>query len=172
MPIHIVSWKKAVTLVFRQRAEFVEFHEEEPLRSTNNSVSTNWGLPAVVRLIDFNFPPKGNNMYQHLNKHNLLMREGGKCMYCQTDLSTRNMTMDHVVPKSQGGKKTWTNLVCSCKKCNGTKNNRTPAEAGMELAKKPYAPTLNSSIVIKVQKELNKYKRIPDTWKKYIIWKA
>ena len=170
LPLHVVSWKRAVNLVCRERAELVEFHADLPLRTTNMDVIKDWGFPAVVRLKDFDFPPRGSKTHQHLNKHNLWVRDDGMCVYCSTELSVRTMTMDHVVPKSQGGKKSWTNLVCACKRCNGKKNNRTPEQAKMPLRKAPYAPTLNRSITNKIKKELRKYNIVPGVWQKYIFW--
>ena len=170
MALHVVDWQRAMTLVCKGIAERVETHTEGHLRTTSGGVSKEWGMPAVIRLVDFNFPPKGGQQYQRLNKHNLWMRDGGKCVYCDIDLSTHNMTADHVIPKSKGGKKSWDNLVCSCKKCNGKKGDKTPVQANMPLKKKPYAPTLNASLSIKIRKEISLYKIVPQTWKPYIFW--
>lgn len=75
-----------------------------------------------------------------LNKQALMERDEGRCAYCGKQLSLSEVTMDHVIPRSQGGQSTWENLVCACSQCNTRKANRTPEQAGMKLHSKPFVP--------------------------------
>jgi 5-methylcytosine-specific restriction endonuclease McrA len=71
------------------------------------------------------------------SRKNIILRDENICQYCGGDFHTDDLTMDHVVPKSQGGEKSWENIVASCKPCNQKKGNRTPEQAGMKLLKEP-----------------------------------
>ena len=78
-----------------------------------------------------------------MNRRSLLNRDMGKCGYCRCNVSMKTMTIDHIMPKSRGGKNEWENCVCSCEKCNARKGDRTPEEAGMPLRVRIYAPRLD-----------------------------
>lgn len=77
---------------------------------------------------------------QPLNKRNLYDRDKGICGYCSSELSFSKATMDHIIPKSRGGKHRWKNVVLSCIRCNTTKGSRTPEEAGLTLKITPTIP--------------------------------
>lgn len=98
-----------------------------------------------------------------LSKINILRRDHFICQYCGKQGSKSDMNVDHVIPKSHGGKGTWLNLVASCKTCNHEKANRTPKEAGVNLINKPYKPQWNN-----VLNKLAGSNNIPETWKVYI----
>jgi 5-methylcytosine-specific restriction endonuclease McrA len=93
-----------------------------------------------------------------LTKHNIFRRDGHKCGYCG---SKRELTLDHILPKSRGGGNTWKNLITCCKTCNGKKNDMTPSEASMELLVTPYAPTM-----IQFIDKINNDPR--SSWSKYL----
>ena len=75
-----------------------------------------------------------------LTRRNLMTRDNHQCQYCLKHLSSRHVTLDHVLPRSRGGRNNWENLVICCLACNLKKANRLPAEAGMKLAKTPVEP--------------------------------
>lgn len=77
-----------------------------------------------------------------LNKHNLYIRDGGCCQYCGKHFKRQKLTMDHVYPKSKGGKLNWQNVVLSCKGCNGRKGNKLLQQVDMKLIKKPQIPDI------------------------------
>jgi len=82
------------------------------------------------------------------SRHNLVLRDRYTCQYCGKLLKNpKDRTIDHIVPKSRGGKTVWTNVVLCCKKCNLKKGDRTPEEAGLKLLKKPKAPRWQSLIL-------------------------
>lgn len=74
------------------------------------------------------------------SRQGIFIRDDGQCAYCSKKLHLSNATLDHVIPRSRGGKDTWENLVLACKKCNMKKADRMPAEAGMKLLVQPHVP--------------------------------
>lgn len=129
-PVHICSARRAVVLVFRGRAEVVE-----SLDIFIRSVSKQFPVPSVVRL-DFyvRIPSKP----LALTKRNILKRDGNQCQYCGTRRS--RMTVDHVIPRTLGGKESWENLVCACVYCNNQKGNHSLEQAGLCLLRRPRLP--------------------------------
>jgi 5-methylcytosine-specific restriction endonuclease McrA len=114
-------------------------------------------VPKIIRLLGFDrFPDK----HIKLNRRNLYARDANRCQYCGKLYSTRELTIDHVVPRVQGGEHTWANLVCACVKCNARKGGRTPEQAHMKLRRKPLRPKRNPAITIKLGHQ------------KYSSWKA
>ena len=105
-----------------------------------HSVSRSFVIPSIIRLLTFVSISRKLNI--QLSKQNIIRRDNGVCQYCGK--TNGKMTVDHVVPKSQGGGETWENLVCACPECNNLKGHRSLAEAGMTLIRKPKRPSLNS----------------------------
>ena len=127
----VCSVYKAFLLVYLQKAEVVDKVDNSFLRS----VSQSFPLPSVIRLFGYVNMPYKSVM---LNRHNIFKRDGHTCVYCG---SKENLTIDHVLPRSRGGKTKWTNLVTACKKCNAQKGDYTPEEADMPLPYQPYKPS-------------------------------
>ena len=129
-PIHVCSVRRAIILVFRGRAEVIE-----SLDMCIRSVSEQFPVPSVVRLgIYVRIAPK----QLALSKKNILKRDGHQCQYCGTRRGP--MTVDHLVPKTRGGRDTWENLVCACLCCNNLKGNRLPEQTNLVLIRKPRRP--------------------------------
>ena len=130
-PIHVCTVRRAIILVFRGRAEVIE-----SLDLRVRSVSSEFPVPSVVRLCLYvRITPK----QLALSKRNILKRDGHQCQYCGTRRGP--MTVDHVVPRTLGGKDSWDNLVCACLRCNNHKGNLSPEQAGRALMRKPRKPT-------------------------------
>lgn len=130
-PVTICSVQKAFLLVFLRKAELVSTSISGKLRTVNLS----FPLPAVVRLHRYvNMPYKG----VMLTRQNVFKRDGHQCQYCGT---RKELTIDHLIPRSKGGGSDWANLVTACKRCNARKGDYSPEEAGMKLARKPFKPT-------------------------------
>jgi len=91
-------------------------------------------IPSVVRLQHYKRIPRWN---RSVSRKGILLRDGGACQYCRSKFPAKDLTMDHVIPRSRGGGSTWENLVACCFRCNNRKGNRTPPEAGMLLARPP-----------------------------------
>ncbi len=131
-PHRIVSWESAVTLVFLEKAQVVVEYDEE-VRSPSISIR----MPAVIRL---NRPVKLTKTSPKLTRGNLYLRDGYCCVYCEERLPVRELTYDHVIPRAQGGRTEWENVVTACRSCNHTKGNRTPDQAGMYPRRRPVRP--------------------------------
>lgn len=129
----VCSVPKAFLLVFMNKAEMVSQDGRAQLRT----VSTAFPLPTIIRLNRYVTRPfRGSGVV--LNRQNVFRRDNHRCQYCQ---SSRDLTLDHVRPRSRGGITSWDNLVTACKKCNSKKGDFTPEEAGMALLQKPYKPS-------------------------------
>ncbi|MCS6789581.1 MAG: HNH endonuclease [Bacteroidia bacterium] len=129
-PVHITTWKRAFTLLYLRKAELVEARAGRVLRT----VRKEYPWPSIIRLLRYVPAP-----YKQvpLNRQNIFRRDGFRCVYCG---SPHNLTVDHVIPRSQGGTDSWENLVTACGSCNHRKGNRTPEQAGMALRYKPRRP--------------------------------
>jgi len=131
-PLKVVSWKKAVILVVLEKVEVVEEYD-----LTIRGVRCELRLPAVVRLT--RFIKRGTPIIK-FSRQNLYIRDKRKCQYCGISFDHKELTYDHVIPRSKGGQTEWTNVVTCCTPCNLKKGGRTPEEAGMFLIRKPKAP--------------------------------
>jgi len=129
----ICSVPKAFLLVFMNKAEMISEDGRVHLRT----VSRSFPMPSIIRLNRYVTKPfrQGGVV---LNRQNVFKRDNHKCQYCA---SPKDLTLDHVQPKSRGGKTSWDNLVTACKSCNGRKGDFTPDEAGMFLVSKPFKPS-------------------------------
>jgi len=114
-------------------------------------------VPSVIRL-RYYIKPIFREAYP--TKRNIFIRDRFRCQYCG---STKDLTVDHIIPKVRGGKDTWTNLVCACKKCNNQKGNRTPEEAGMRLLSKPRKPSYLELMILS-------RREIPEEWKGFLYF--
>ena len=84
------------------------------------------------------------------NRKNLFARDGNRCQYCGKKFSTTEFSLDHLVPRSRGGRATWDNIVCACLRCNVRKGGRTPREAGMRLVRDPVEPKTSPVLTLKL----------------------
>jgi 5-methylcytosine-specific restriction endonuclease McrA len=131
-PVGVIDCIEALVMCIVGKATAVEEYEDEI-----SSPSITFKLPSVivlktvVKFISTGIRPSRNN---------ILWRDKNQCQYCGIIESPRDMTIDHVIPRSRGGENTWTNLVTCCKRCNQKKGNRTPEEADMSLLNKPIKP--------------------------------
>lgn len=150
--LSICSVQRALVMVHLEKAELVE---ADP-RKVINSPSRQYPFPSIVRLNLYVRVPYRKIM---LSRKNVLRRDRFKCQYCG---HPDKLTIDHVFPKSRGGKDTWENLVAACIPCNNRKGNRTPEEARMTLARKPFRP----SHVMFIRDFVGS---LSDAWKPYLF---
>lgn len=136
-PLSIVSARRAVVLVLRDKAELVEAGQEA-WRSERMSVPR----PSVIRLRSFVRVPYARRVA--LNRRAVFLRDNGVCQYCSQPAEN----VDHVVARSRGGAHTWENVVACCRRCNLRKGDRTPAEAGLMLLSRPRAPRRHGWILV------------------------
>ena len=109
-------------------------------------------VPQVIRLTEYATYRK---MEPRITRRNIFLRDKSMCQYCGKKDKTSELSLDHVTPKSRGGKLEWTNIVCACVKCNVRKGNRTPKEAKMKLIRRPTAPKRAFAIGIPAQKRVS-----------------
>jgi 5-methylcytosine-specific restriction endonuclease McrA len=128
-PLHQVSLRHAIRMLFRQVAVV---HEAEPDRLIGV-----YPMPRVVRLVQYVVTRWRYTAGPSWSRAGVLARDQRRCAYCLG----RATTVDHVLPRSRGGRNTWLNTVAACEECNGRKGDRTPAEAGMRMRVEPSMPT-------------------------------
>ncbi len=104
-------------------------------------------VPKIIRLFGYDRLPRQE---VKLNRRNLYARDGNHCQYCGKTFPTRELTIDHVVPRVHGGNHSWSNLVCACVRCNARKGGRTPGQAHMGLIRKPVKPRRNPAITLRL----------------------
>jgi len=149
-PMTFCSAKKAITLLFLEKAETVEWRED-----LIRTVSSSMKCPSIIRLKRRTLTARGK---VQLNKKNVFKRDGFKCAYCG---ETKDLTLDHVIPKSKGGKSTWENLVSACVKCNNRKDDKYYYEVGLKLRITPKAP--NHIFFLR-----QGVKKMEENWKPYL----
>lgn len=130
-PFAVCSAQKAVVLLYLHKVELVEHYP-----SSIRWVSGEMPYPSVIRLIRYIHKPYLKVL---LNRRNILKRDKHICQYCGKN--SQPMTVDHVIPKSEGGGEEWENLITACLACNNKKGNHTPDQAGMKLLKRPEKPS-------------------------------
>lgn len=143
-PLGVVPLRRAVVLVLKGRADIVEEEAERLVRSAARSMAA----PLVVRLRTMVKVPYRATL--PLTRRAVLARDQSTCAYCGKHGTSQSLSIDHVIPRSRGGAHAWTNVVTACKACNHRKDDRTPAEAGLVLRFKPYAPSGHMAIVVLV----------------------
>ena len=160
-PVKVISWQRAVTMLVLGKVETVRTYD-----SVLRAVHINIPTPAVVRLIDF---VRRRRMRIAMSRRNIFYRDGYQCQYCHRRLPARELTCDHVVPRSQGGITSWENLVTACGPCNRRKGGRTPEQARMKLRHRPSRP---ESLPIEFALNLGSGQSLPDSWRDYLGWVA
>jgi 5-methylcytosine-specific restriction endonuclease McrA len=154
-PITVVPWQRAMTLWAQGKAEIVDTHDREV-----KAVSFSFKLPSIIRLLRF-VRLRTKHESVPFTRANIYARDNHSCAYCGAyDVE---LTLDHVVPESRGGKKSWDNIVAACRECNKTKGARTPEEAGMMLLHKPVVP--NAAVRVVAGK-----RRTPSAWQRFLYW--
>ena len=134
--VNIVPARRALTLVFKGAA-VVE--KVSPYKVHTNKLDI--PIPSVIRLLKYRRIPRQN---RSVSRKGLLLRDGNRCQYCGRKYEARELTIDHVTPKSRHGGSTWENLVACCFPCNNSKGDRTPQEWGVQLIRQPRQLTIHA----------------------------
>lgn len=166
--IRIVDARRAFTLLAKRIAEvvsledgtyrnydFASWADIAELQREFEAESHEWvrtatfsiAVPKIIRLFDYDRRPVREIK---LNRRNIYARDENQCQYCGRRQPTRELSLDHVVPRVQGGGESWTNLVCACVKCNARKGGRTPEQANMRLIRRPRKPRRNPAITVRL----------------------
>ena len=181
MAVHVISVRRAFILLCKELAEvvsmedgqyatydFQSWREVSEYRLNNfqfreedddwvRTATTQIQVPRVIRLLDYEKIPRHTVKF---NRRNIFARDNNQCQYCGKRFPTSELSLDHVVPRSQGGENSWENIVCACIDCNVRKGGRTPKQAHLSLIRKPEKPKRSPLLNLKL------------TSKKYRSWKT
>lgn len=138
-PISFIGERKALSLVLRKVADIVTSWSGDIMLTRWEVTGQPLELPSTMRLHTWH---NRKTKMPRFKRHVVFARDNYQCQYCARDLSEREATIDHVIPKSQGGQLVWKNAVTACRPCNRYKDNNTPEKAGMVLMKAPITPTV------------------------------
>ncbi len=168
LAVRVVGVKRAFSLLFRDLAEVVhvedgkyisydysEWCELSDLAREFEPDAHDWirtvrfdiAVPRIIRLAIYDRLPQQSVKF---NRRNIYARDGNRCQYCGKRFSTTELSLDHVHPRSLGGKTSWENIVCACLKCNIRKGGRNPEQAGMHLITPPKKPKRNPVLSLKL----------------------
>jgi 5-methylcytosine-specific restriction endonuclease McrA len=180
MAIHVISVRRAFCLLCKELAEvvnvedgqfasynFESWREVSEYRSRFKGPDEDWirtvnfeiQVPRIIRLLGYDKLPKQTVKF---NRRNIFARDNNRCQYCGRKFATQDLSLDHVIPRSQGGQSTWANVVCACLRCNVRKGGRTPREAGMSLFRQPEKPRRSPMLNLKLTN--TKYQ----SWKSFL----
>jgi len=181
--VHVVNAKRAFAMLCKESAEVVSIDDgqynsydftswvdvsafkaecELPDEDRYESIKTfslEIRVPKIIRLVVYDKLPKATIKF---NRKNIFARDKNKCQYCGKKVPTSELSLDHVIPRTQGGISSWKNIVCACTNCNKRKGGRRPEEAGMRLICKPVKP--NHCPLIQLKLGSNKY----NSWKQFL----
>jgi 5-methylcytosine-specific restriction endonuclease McrA len=155
LPVKILRWQDAVKMRYEGTADVVVEYDDE-IRSP----SVTWKVPAVIRLRKM---ARNDKRAVKFSRVNVYQRDGYRCQYCRHKFAARDLSYDHVVPRSAGGRTCWENIVSACKPCNTRKGNRTCDDAGMFPATRPVAPRS-----LPVASPIIDRRSAPDEWLPYV----
>ncbi len=157
-PLKIISWQRAITLLFAGKVEVIEEYSREI-----HSVTFSIKLPSILRLLKYVRVKK--NKIVKFSRANIYARDKFTCPYCGSSFRSEELTFDHVIPVSRGGTKSWENIVTACIDCNRRKGGQIPEQAGMRLVQKAVEPKWVPSISLTLV-----FKNAPESWRDYLYW--
>jgi 5-methylcytosine-specific restriction endonuclease McrA len=160
--LNVINWKRAILLVIKEKVEVLK-GSDTVVKNSDGTVKIQ--VPRIVRLVKM-----VKTIYKSsvpFNKKSVIYRDKGICQYCNTKIE-KDITIDHILPKSKGGISSFTNCVVCCKSCNNKKGDKFLQDSGMKLIRKPRVPTVVEFMLIK----FNKAKKDESKWfedlKKYL----
>lgn len=190
VPVDIMSTYDAIAKVFAGRAKFLDvetcavFDFEQWTENWDDAIRTakvaaerviasprfKFLLPEVIVCSEYRgFGYRLTHHRPKFSRGNIYRRDRNTCGFCGKKFLTDQLTIDHVIPKSKGGKMIWENVVLACVPCNGKKGDKTLAEAGMKLVKKPVRPTVDDLKRNPVERILYKIgHKVPKTWEAFL----
>lgn len=154
-PLNVCNLRRAIVLIYLGKADVLHAHGETPATSGMNAVavprsSADGGvLPVAPSVVKLRHHVKRPLPELKLSRRSVFARDNFTCQYC--GMTSKELTIDHVVPKRHGGGMHWENLVACCRRCNTKKGDKTPEKAGMNLMRPPRRPRYTPYI------SLNKY---------------
>ncbi|MEW6211238.1 MAG: HNH endonuclease [Acidobacteriota bacterium] len=156
-PINVCSARRAIILILKGVA-YPEEHSSHWIHSARFSMP----MPSVIRLVEYIHIPFER---KSLSRKNILLRDHNTCQYCLRVFAPQDLTLDHIIPRSQGGDSSWDNLVACCRACNNRKGDHPPEAVGMKLHKRPQSYNYH------VNRQIIRYLgRADETWRKYLFY--
>lgn len=149
MPVHVTAVRRAIAMVFRGIAHAIDpegltthdfdtwLEREVPPGRGIRAPGRRIAVPEVVQLRSYDRVPAFDAPF---TRASLLRRDEHRCQYCGVRPPNSQLTIDHVLPRAQGGRTSWENCVAACVRCNSRKGDRTPGRAGLRLLRAPTAP--------------------------------
>ncbi len=156
-PLKVIRWERAMTLIAQDKAAVCVEHDIE-----KRSVSFTFKVPSVIRLLE-TVRLKRRPVVQ-FTRLNVYARDEFTCQYCLNEFHPDRLTLDHVLPESRGGRRTFENIVTACTPCNRYKDDRTPEEAGMPLKYRPRRP-----VVLAPMMKISVGWTTPPAWRDYLF---
>lgn len=154
-PIKVISWQRALCMHFVGKVEVLRDYEW-----VVQTTSTSYAAPAVVRLLR---KLSSRPLHVRFSRQNAYLRDNHRCQYCGIRCGPRDLTLDHVVPRSAGGKTTWRNVVTACVACNRRKGRESPEAVGMKLRSIPTRPDWLAPRLLHVGDE-----SVPEAWRDWL----
>ena len=149
-PVNVTTVRRAFTLLYQGNAKAINRHYETFDFETWSELSAEVHSKDVVhtitralrvpRVIILQVYDRLPHLHVRFSRQNIYLRDKNTCQYCGEKKARHELNLDHVVPRSQGGRTSWTDVVCSCIECNLYKGGRTPEQAGMQLLNRPTRP--------------------------------
>src|SRR5689334_8390154 len=156
-PVRITRARRALMLLYvgagkaldaaYEPHDFLRWSQLGPLDGYE-VIGTTSGAVCIPRLLLLSRYARVPATTIRLSRRNVYLRDDHTCQYCGRRMASKDLNLDHVIPRSQGGKATWENLVTSCRRCNFTKGGETPEGAGMRLLRKPSRPTWSTAAAL------------------------
>lgn len=159
-PLSVWRWEDAIVAVHQERVIQVKTYDNVLVRSARSSFE----VPAVIALKRYRRRRKAA-----FTRYHLFLRDEFTCQYCGNQFHAKDLTFDHVIPRSKGGTSSWTNIVACCKADNSKKGNTTPERAGLRLRRKPFEPTIQQ-LDRSARKMQFFHGEIHQTWLDFLYW--
>ena len=157
-PLSLWSWQDAVKAVFLNRVNIVAEYDY-----TINSPTFSLKLPSVIALKEYISAKKD----PAFTRFNVFLRDKCTCQYCGSKKKIKDLTFDHIIPRSHGGKTNWLNVVSACRTCNFKKGNKSLKNSGLNLRVQPYIPT---EAILKNNGRLFPPNFLHETWMDFLYW--
>jgi 5-methylcytosine-specific restriction endonuclease McrA len=157
-PLSVWNWQEAIKAIFLDRVAVVSLYDRS-IRSPGMEVR----LPSVIALKEY-IP---QNRRPPFTRFNVFLRDRFTCQYCHGGFPTHELTFDHLVPRSRGGRTSWSNIVTACTRCNLRKANRLPQECGMHPINRPFPPSTHQ---LQHNGRAFPPNYLHDSWRDYLYW--
>lgn len=157
-PLSLWSWQDTVKAVFLGRVNILSEYDR-----VVRSASFEMRLPSVIALKDYISPSR----HPAFTRFNVFLRDSFRCQYCHAPHATPDLTFDHVVPRSRGGKTNWENVVTACGDCNLRKGSRLLNECGLNLRRPPWRPT---SFELQENGRSFPPNYLHESWRDFLYW--